>query len=264
MLKQITEGVWTRSSVFLQTTTTVIQGASGVLLIDPGITTAELEELAKDLRQLNQPVVAGFSTHPHWDHLLWHTAFGNVPRYGTAWAEAEIKTFLSQEDWKAKAAPMLPPDLADQISLDGLFGRITGLPEGTALVPWDGPKIRIIDNQGHATGSAALMVEDSGVLVAGDLLSDILIPFLELDSADPIKDYLAALQLIEKVVDDTTCFIPGHGSAGDAGALRKRLKQDRAYVESLRDGREPNDSRLKMAPNADVHAWQVKQIASKH
>jgi hypothetical protein len=28
-------------------------------------------------------VVAGFSAHPHWDHLLWHPRFGDVPRYAT-------------------------------------------------------------------------------------------------------------------------------------------------------------------------------------
>jgi hypothetical protein len=28
-------------------------------------------------------VVAGFSTHPHWDHLLWHPRLGDVPRYAT-------------------------------------------------------------------------------------------------------------------------------------------------------------------------------------
>ena len=33
---------------------------------------------------LGLPVVAGFSTHLHWDHLLWHPRFGDVPRYATA------------------------------------------------------------------------------------------------------------------------------------------------------------------------------------
>ncbi len=28
-------------------------------------------------------VVAGFSTHPHWDHLLWHPRFGDAPRCAT-------------------------------------------------------------------------------------------------------------------------------------------------------------------------------------
>ena len=47
-------------------------------------------------------------------------------------------------------------------------------------------------------GHAALLIEERGVLVAGDMLSDVLIPLLDLnDTADPIEDYLAALRLLE-------------------------------------------------------------------
>jgi hypothetical protein len=35
-----------------------------------------MASLANDLRELGQPVVAGFSTHPHWDHLLWDARLG--------------------------------------------------------------------------------------------------------------------------------------------------------------------------------------------
>ena len=62
----------------------VVQGQDGVLLIDAGIYSSEMAGLAKDLQELGRPVVAGFSTHPHWDHLLWHTDLGPAPRYGTA------------------------------------------------------------------------------------------------------------------------------------------------------------------------------------
>ena len=51
------------------------------MLIDPGVRGDEMTCLANDLRELGQPVVAGFSTHPHWDHLLWHDSFGTAPRY---------------------------------------------------------------------------------------------------------------------------------------------------------------------------------------
>ena len=43
-----------------------------------------LRQVANDLSGLDQTVVAGFSTHPHWDHLLWHARLGAAPRYGTA------------------------------------------------------------------------------------------------------------------------------------------------------------------------------------
>jgi glyoxylase-like metal-dependent hydrolase (beta-lactamase superfamily II) len=54
-----------------------------VILVDPGIDGSDLNQLADDVDRLGIPVVAGFSTHPHWDHLLWHSRFGDVPRYAT-------------------------------------------------------------------------------------------------------------------------------------------------------------------------------------
>jgi glyoxylase-like metal-dependent hydrolase (beta-lactamase superfamily II) len=134
-----------------------------VLLIDPGITGDEMAALANDLRELGQPVVAGFSTHPDWDHVLWHAELGEAPRYGTARCAAAVRDVLSDADWKARVAEMLPPEIAEEIPLD-LFGLITGLPAETAQIPWDGPKVRIIEHQAHAQGHAALLVEERGVL----------------------------------------------------------------------------------------------------
>ena len=267
MLRQVAEGVWIHESAFLQSNAVVVQGKVGVLLIDPGVTSVEMATLANDLHALGQPVVAGFSTHPHWDHLLWHAEFGAAPRYGAARCAADVRDLLAHADWKAQVAEMLPPDIGDQIPLDDLFGQMTGLPANTARLPWDGPAVRMIEHQAHAAGHAALLIEERGVLVAGDLLSDVLIPFLDLDAADPIEDYLAALRLLEGVADDVTVFIPGHGSFGDADQMRARIEQDRAYVQALRDGGGSDDPRLSAPLNKDwlpgVHEWQLQQIAQK-
>jgi glyoxylase-like metal-dependent hydrolase (beta-lactamase superfamily II) len=261
MLIQIAEGIRVHQSKFLQSNAVVVQGKAGVFLIDPGITSDEMDALATDLQELGQPVVVGFSTHPHWDHMLWHAKFGQAPRYGTVRGETEIRDFLSNPDWKTRVAPMLPEDIADQIPMDDLFGKITGL--SAMQIPWDGPRVRIIEHQGHAAGSAALLIEESGVLVAGDMLSDILIPFLELDASDPTSDYLAALDLLEKLAEDVKLFIPGHGSESNADEMRRRIKQDRAYVQALREGGVSDDPRLTIGPNKDVHGWQTRQISSK-
>src|ERR1700689_919549 len=143
MLRQVAEGVLTQQSEFCQTNAIVVQGRTGVLLIDPEILGDEMAALADDLRELDQTVVAGFSTHPHWDHLLWDASFGAAPRYGTARCAARIQDFLSAADWKTRIAPMIPPDIADQVPLD-LMGLITGLPAVTGQIPWDGPEVRII------------------------------------------------------------------------------------------------------------------------
>ena len=78
MLRQVADAVLVHESQFLQSNTVVVQGQAGVLLIDPGVTGDELACLANDIRELGRPVVAGFSTHPHWDHLLWQAQLDAV------------------------------------------------------------------------------------------------------------------------------------------------------------------------------------------
>ena len=48
MLKQVAEGVLVHESEFIQSNSVVVRGESGVLLVDPGITRAEMAELAPE------------------------------------------------------------------------------------------------------------------------------------------------------------------------------------------------------------------------
>src|SRR4051794_40108950 len=163
----------------MQSNAVVVQGRAGVLLIDAGVQDNEMTCLANDLRELGQPVVAGFSTHPHWDHLLWHHNLGAAPRYGTARCAATVRERLSDPGAQARVAALIPPDIVEQVPLD-LLGLVTGLPAEAAQIPWDGPAVRIIEHQAHAPGHASLVIDNRGVLVAGDMLSDVLIPMLDL------------------------------------------------------------------------------------
>ena len=269
MLRQVAEGVLIHESEFCQSNAVVVHGRAGVLLIDPGVHGYEMATLANDLSDSGQPVVAGFSTHPHWDHLLWHAPLGAAPRYATARCTDIVRVLLSDAGWKARIVEWIPPDIADQVPLD-LLGLVTCLPAETAQIPWDGPQVRIIEHQAHAPGHAALLIEERGVLVAGDMLSDVLIPMLDLnDTADPIEDYLSALRLLEGVADDVDVVIPGHGSIGGADQVHARIDQDRAYVHALRDAHVPSDPRVGPSAKdgwdwvAGVHARQLQSLARR-
>jgi len=267
VLRQVAEGVLIHQSEFCQSNAVVVHGRAGVLLIDPGVHGHELACLANDLSDSGQAVVAGFSTHPHWDHLLWHARLGAAPRYGTARCAATIRDRLSGPHWKDSIAGLIPPDIAEQISWD-LFGLITGLPAGTARIPWDGPHVRVIEHQAHAPGHAALLIEERGVLVAGDMLSDVLIPMLDLnDTADPIEDYLAALRLLESAAGEVDALVPGHGSTGGTDQVPARINQDRAYVHALRDPGASGDPRVGPSATFDwmsgVHERQLQQLARR-
>ncbi len=265
MLRQVAEGVLIHQSEFCQSNAVVVHGRAGVLLIDPGVHGYEMAALANDLSDSGQTVVAGFSTHPHWDHLLWHATFGAAPRYGTARCAATARDRLSGGVAQVARAAGIP----EQVPLD-LLGLIAGLPAETAQIPWDGPAVRIVEHQAHAPGHAALLIEERGVLVAGDMLSDVLIPMLDLNgTADPIEDYLAALRLLEGVAGDVDVLVPGHGSIGGADQVHARIDQDRAYVHALRDAHVPSDPRVGPSAKdgwdwvAGVHARQLQGLARR-
>ncbi len=270
MLRQVADGVLVHQSELLQNNTAVVQGRDGVLLVDAGITGAEMACLADDLRELKQPVVAGFSTHPDWDHVLWHAELGDVPRFGTARCAEYMRDLRSTADWQSRVVEGLPPEIAEDTPLE-LFGIITGLPAGTAEIPWDGPKVRVVEHPAHSPGHAALVVEEYGVLVAGDMLSDLFVPMLDnlSDTNDPVEEYLVGLRLLEEVVDDVDVVIPGHGSVGGAGQVRARIELDRAYVHALRDGRTPDDPRIGSSAKPgwewvnDIHEGQARRFGRR-
>jgi glyoxylase-like metal-dependent hydrolase (beta-lactamase superfamily II) len=265
MLEQVADGVLVHQSELLLNNTAVVRGGDGVLLVDAGMTGTEMACLANDLR--DQPVTAGFSTHPDWDHVLWHADLGDAPRYGTERCAAFMRDLRSKPDWRARAAEALPPEIADDTPLD-LFGLLTGLPAGATRLPWDGPALRVVEHPAHAPGHAALLVEDRGVLVAGDMLSDLFVPMLDMSTEDPIEDYLEGLRRLAAVADDVRVLIPGHGSIARGDEVRARIDQDRAYVYALRDERVPDDPRVGAVKPGwewvdDIHEGQVHSLARR-
>ncbi|MFJ6438785.1 hypothetical protein [Streptomyces sp. NPDC091416] len=88
-----------------------------------------------------------FTMHTaHWDHVLWHAELGDAPRYGTARCAAFMREVLSNADWKAGVTEGLPPEIAEDTSLDR-YGLITGLPAETTQLPWNGATVRIMNTR---------------------------------------------------------------------------------------------------------------------
>lgn len=262
MLQQVAERVFVHQSSFMQSNALVVQGSSGALVIDAGITNDDMACLAADLRELGRPVVAGFSTHPHWDHMLWHPVLGEAPRYAGTRCATTARERLSAPGAKERLASVIPPDLRDQVPLD-LLGQLTALPPDTTHLPWDGPDIRIIEHNAHAPGHVSLVIEEARILVAGDMLSDVLIPILDLGgSADPIQDYLDSLELLEGEAAKVDTLVPGHGSVARTGQIADRIELDRAYLRTLRDGRPFDDPRG--GPSPDIHHRQLQQLAGRN
>ena len=148
-LTEIAPGVLVATSSYAMTTSTVVVGASGdCLVIDPAVTTADLAGLAGELARRGLRPVAGWSTHPHWDHVLWSRELGDAPRYA---APAAVAVAETERDGIVEGAERGAPghDLS-------LVGRMRSL--DAAAVPWDGPEARLIIHDGHAPGHGAVFL----------------------------------------------------------------------------------------------------------
>ena len=129
-LTEIAPGVLVATSSFALTTTTVVVGPEGgCLLIDPGVTVAELAGLAAELGRRDLVPAVAWSTHPHWDHVLWSRELGDAPRYA---APAAVRIAETER-----------PGMIDGVEHDApghdleLFGRLVAL--DAAAIGWDGP-----------------------------------------------------------------------------------------------------------------------------
>jgi glyoxylase-like metal-dependent hydrolase (beta-lactamase superfamily II) len=251
--REVAPGVLVATAdAYTTTSTVVVDDDGGCLVIDPAVSVADLAALAADLAGAGLRPRAGFATHPHWDHVLWSRDLGDVPRYAAPGAVAAAGSW--REEMIARVQEEAPGhDL-------GLFGRLTPLPAGAGHVPWDGPAAQVIVHNGHAPGHGAVFLPDAGVLVAGDMLSDIEIPLLDTDASDPLGDYRAGLGLLG-AVPGVRWLVPGHGHVGDAAEFGRRLDADARYLDLLAAGEPFDDPRCTQPWLRDRHRQQLRSVA---
>ena len=233
-MDEIAPGVFVATADTYTTTTTIVAGADGgCLLIDPAVTVADLAALAGWLTERGLRPAAGWSTHPHWDHLLWSAAFGEVPRYATPRAVAAA----------ARELPALISDVTESAPGHDLtiFARVE--PVLGREIDWAGPPAVVYAHDAHAPGHGAVFLPDSGVLIAGDMCSDLEIPLLDLESPDPFGGYRQGLELLAGA-PGVRLVVPGHGHVGDQAEFRRRVAADRGYLDATESGADPADPRL--------------------
>ena len=91
---------------------------------------------------------------------------------------------------------------------------------------------------------AAVLLAHRGVLLAGDMLSDVLIPILDPRRPNQLVAYETALGLLGEAASHVAVVVPGHGTVAEGPAVAARLAADRAYIAALRRGDDPVDARL--------------------
>ena len=266
-----TEDVLVRTARRLRTTTTVVLappdgGGRAALLVDPAWEPDELVAVADEVDARGGRVVAGYATHAHHDHLLWHPRLGaDVPRWATAGAARVARRERPRLLAEARADAARYGGADHPAEVLELLGRVApvpaperGIPDPDAVLP----PTRLVIHDGHAPGHGGLWLPRSRVLVAGDMLSDAELP-LPLDeitrdragregvagAVRAVERYLAGLDRLAPYAAACAVVVPGHGTpTADAVA---RLDADRRYLDAVLSGRAADDPRLDLPGAAE-------------
>ena len=228
-----------------------LDGGGDVIIITSVAILDELASIPAGLLDLGARCVAGVATHEHYDHVMWHPGLGEVPR----WATPGTVTHLAEERDRllAPLAQYLTPDLID------IAGRLQALPG--EYLPWDGPAARCVVHDAHAPAHLALLVEEGGVLVAGDMLSDVELPMQADDKS--LERYAVGLEALLDSVQAARALIPGHGTV--TLDPRPRYEADMRYLDDLLAGRTSHDPRIRTrrTPACTPRTWlRPRSLAS--
>jgi glyoxylase-like metal-dependent hydrolase (beta-lactamase superfamily II) len=139
-----------------------------------------------------------------------------------------------------------------------LVALLTPLPADDGPLPGE-----IVEHQAHAVGHAAILLADRGVLLAGDMLSDVLIPLFDPRQDDQLGAYETALDRLDETAGDVDVVVPGHGAVAEGPEVAARLAADRAYIDALRLGEDPVDPRLEQDWLSGPHRSNLEQARGR-
>lgn len=211
----------------------VAESDGHALVVDAGVLPSELDDIAAVVHGIAprfERVSLAF-THPHWDHVLGAPWFPGATTFAHAGFADELEREF--EHVTARAAEGLAAQ-GEKLPHPFRAFRPTLSARGTTRVELGPFEVVTYDTPGHSGCHLALWLPAHGVLVAGDLLSDIEIPWLD----GPPWVYRASLKSLHWLFEqeDVRVLVPGHGpvALGRTNGYR-RLLRDMDYLVHLEE-----------------------------
>ena len=218
--EQLTDSVHRCRLRFLDVTVGLVQGRTGLLLVDTGSTLTEAQAIDADVQQIaGRRVTHVVLTHKHFDHVLGSGFF----------AEAEIYCAPQVLDYLATATDQLRDDAlrygADVEEIDCAIAALRPPQHAidNTVVDLGNRRVTIAYvGRGHTDADLVVVVPgDDGervVVFSGDLIEE------SGDSAiDADSDVVAWPDTLDRLLvigGPDAIYVPGHGSVVDADFVR--------------------------------------------
>lgn len=204
--------------------TLVVTGSQGTLVVDPNVLGVETEMRAflDRLHSDSEPLFVAAS-HAHGDHaegLVWMADEGTVVASGAnARALARQNVVGGSERLPASALPSLV--FADSLRLR--------LGEGLEAVLFAGPP------SGHTGGDLFAWVPEASLLYVGDYLFLERLPIIDVDSGGGLQAYLATIRRLASSFPADTRVYGGHGTFGVDPIRTVSLTDWEAWAQRVED-----------------------------
>jgi glyoxylase-like metal-dependent hydrolase (beta-lactamase superfamily II) len=218
-------------SRFWQTTCTALRAGDEGFVIDSPVYPDELEALPSVLEQAGFPVSGLLTTHADWDHLLGRIAFpgaslgcGESTARRLAAEPGQAQRELREFDEEQYVDDRPPLSLSGVQELP-VPGRLSLGPDERAR------ELELHTADGHTADGTAYVIPWLSVLVCGDYLSPVEIPWIS--PGGSAETYLATLERLRELVGRVQTIVPGHGRPLPREEALGVLDEDVAYLRAL-------------------------------
>jgi glyoxylase-like metal-dependent hydrolase (beta-lactamase superfamily II) len=242
-----------------QTTCTLVRSGGEAFVVDSPVLPDEIELVPVIAQQAGWSVVGCLVTHADWDHLLIRYAYPDAPLGVAETTAARLRNepgvpqralrAFDEEHYVVRPNPLSlgGRDVFQALPVPGHCG--IGEQE-LELHPADG----------HTADGMAVWVPWARILIAGDYLSPVEIPWIS--EGGSARGYLATLNRLAPLVDEAEHVVPGHGDVLDGARAAAILREDRAYLEALLA--DPASAQLPLARRTSatrkIHAENLTRV----
>ena len=213
-----------------QTNAVALRAGDEAMLIDSPYFADELEALPGLLAGAGFEPDALLATHADFDHVLGRLAF---PGMTLGLAESSVER-LQREPGEAQRA-LRQYDAEFYVSRPAplALGQVQALPVPGHVEIGD-RELELHPAEGHTPDGMALFDRAQGLLIVGDYLSDVEIPWIS--AGGSLADYRATLARLAPLVEEATTVVPGHGAPHDRESTLRLLDEDVDYLAALERG----------------------------
>lgn len=211
-------------SALWETSSLLLSDGMEAVLVDPGVSEAEVARIAARARELRVEVTHVLATHADWDHVcgiaMFPAAVATVSEATAARLVARAETATTAERAAANGV-----EIAGEPRVDRTFTAGAALQFGPFL-------LETLALPGHTPDGTAFRSRELDLLAVGDHLSTIEFPFVTSTAA--YRGTLATLiDLLRH--DPPARVVPGHGPELTADEALAVADADLAYLWELHD-----------------------------